>query len=288
MEDKGILTKELYGVFRNDGKFEIYYHTVVDNDIDCLFDAIIPCNTIIREELGLFNSPLVVYNPKETDNKKTIYWLDGRFFIVDGKFYKAVRLDILLNEFLGMNSYYIKEETLPRLERVMNKKIKDNPQISKNIWLNMAICEDDIIKKDDIHRSKSYMDKSFVGNFDKLKDKDGMIEVAREHPKIINVSKKDNQIVYYDTGTNEYVYDTYSKNNELLNRKYYNSRSKSLLQIYFQDENVYYLCGIKEKENLLNLLFYNDKISTSTCTTHFYKKKQRIRKEMVGVINDDK
>lgn len=276
MKNKIYETKELYGVFCNDKTFRIYHHVILENTIHCLFDSKINKNTIIREELNLF-SPLVVYNPETNNNKNTIYWLDGRFFVNDKKNYKAIRLDVILNEFLNIQPKSIDEELLTKIEKIMNKKIKTNNILYNNIWKNMVISEYDITKKNIDSNNSTY--KSIIGNIDKLKLETGMEDLFKKYFNIIEkrVYNDKKIVMYKDYGTGEIVYDKYNKDHKLLNRKYYNERSKAILQIYFEDENIYYLCGINEKDKNISNLFLNNQISTTSHTTQFYKKRQRIK-----------
>ncbi len=136
MEEEKLDTKELYGVFCNDGSFKIYHHIIFENVIECLFENKINKNTIMKEEIKLF-SPLVVYTPDDDLKIKSQNWLNGEVFTNNEKYYRAIKLDIILNEILHADSPVITESLVDKIENIINTKLENNKDRYNEIWNNI-------------------------------------------------------------------------------------------------------------------------------------------------------
>ncbi len=140
MEEEIYKTSELYGVFCNDGSFKIYHYVVLENIIDCLFTSKIIKNTIMKEEIKMF-SPLVAYTPNNDLRIKSQKWMNGEVFENKDKYYRAIRLDIILNEILNINSVITNDALIKKVETVINSRLGKNIIKYQEVW--NSILEDD-------------------------------------------------------------------------------------------------------------------------------------------------
>lgn len=280
MSKQIIQTKDLYGVFGYDGSFKLCYSLDIGDGIQCLMENKLPKSTVIKEELGLYK-PLSVYSIYKDEKIKSINWLNGTVFQYDDKYYKAIPFDIILNEFLSIKAEEVYETTVVRVERIMQKKLQEYPQIHDNIWHDLFISslnKSTLPKKNE--RSIIFMERCSIIEFENIREINGMKALSRKYPNTIIVSQKDDVIRYQDTNTNETVLDKYNEKHELLNRLYYNSRSGAIVQVYYQpNEVIYFICGIKIKEDHLKNLFTDGSISNTEKSFRRYRKKHRIPKE---------
>lgn len=133
MEENRYKINELYGVFGSDGTFKIYHYTVLEGTIHCLFENGIAPNTVMREEIKMF-SPLVVYDPKDNVKIKSQNWMNGEVFQKDDIYYRAIKLDTVLERILCNNFIIEDKSSISKLESTINEKLKNNIVWYNSIW----------------------------------------------------------------------------------------------------------------------------------------------------------
>ncbi len=134
-------TSDLYGVFCSDGTFRVYYYGIIEDTVHCLFDKKIFKNTIMKEEIKLF-PVIVVYDPNDSVKIKSQDWMNGQVFTYDNKYYRAIKLDTILDEILCNNYVIDNTEAVIQLENTINKRLQENILWYRDIWKNILSEED--------------------------------------------------------------------------------------------------------------------------------------------------